>query len=117
MQAHGASVVAISPQTPDNSLTMAEKNDLPYEVLSDVGNQVARTFGLVFALVDELRPLYDQFGKLPEFNGDDSYELPIPATYVIGQDGVIKLAYVDADYTHRLEPADIIENLVANAAA
>jgi len=114
MQAHGAAVLAISPQTPDNSLTMAEKNELPFEVLSDVGNQAARQFGLVFALVDELRPLYDQIGaKLSDFNGDSSYELPIPATYVIGQDGVIRLAYVDADYTHRLEPADIIDSLAA----
>ena len=114
MQAHGAAVLAISPQTPDNSLTMVEKNELPFEVLSDVGNRVARQFGLVFALVDELRPLYDQIGaKLSDFNGDSSYELPIPATYVIGQDGVIRLAYVDADYTHRLEPVDIIDSLAA----
>ncbi len=93
---------------------MAEKNALPFEVLSDVGNRVARSFGLVFALVDELRPLYDQIGaKLSDFNGDTSYELPIPATYIIGRNGVIQLAYVDADYTHRLEPADIIDRLAA----
>lgn len=91
---------------------MAEKNALPFEVLSDVGNRVARSFGLVFALVDELRPLYDQIGaKLSDFNGDTSYELPIPATYIIGRNGVIQLAYVDADYTRRLEPADIIDRL------
>ena len=112
MQALGASLVAISPQTPDNSLSMAEKNDLTFEVLSDVGNTVARQFKLVFALVDILRPLYKQIGAdLAKYNGDESYELPIPGTVVIAQDGTIRLASVDADYTHRLEPLTILASL------
>ncbi len=114
MQALGASLVSISPQTPDNSLSMAEKNELKFEVLSDVGNKVARQFGLVFSLVEELRPLYKGIGAdLPAHNGDDSHELPIPATFVIAQDGTIRLASVDADYTHRLEPAAILDSLRA----
>ena len=112
MQAHGASLIAISPQTPDSSLTIAEKNDLKFEVLSDAGNKVARQFGLVFRLVDELQGTMSAMGiKLPEYNGDDAWELPIPGTYVIDTDGTIKLAYVDANYTTRLEPGDILENL------
>ena len=112
MQAHGATLIAISPQTPDNSLTIAEKNDLKFEVLSDVGNAVARKFGLAFRLVDELRATMSAMGiKLPEFNGDDAWELPIPGTYVIDPGGTITLAYVDANYTTRLEPGDIVENL------
>ena len=112
MQAHGATLIAISPQTPDNSLTIAEKNDLKFEVLSDVGNVVARKFGLAFRLVDELQATMSAMGiKLPEFNGDGAWELPIPGTYVIDQDGQITLAYVDANYTTRLEPRDIVENL------
>jgi peroxiredoxin len=112
MHALGASLVTISPQTPDNSLSMAEKNDLQFEVLSDVGNKVARQFRLVFALVEILRPLYKQIGAdLQKYNGDESYELPIPGTFVIAQDGTIRLASVDADYTHRLEPSVIIESL------
>ena len=109
MQAHGATLIAISPQTPDNSLTIAEKNGLKFEVLSDVGNSVARKFGLAFRLVDELQATMSAMGiKLPEFNGDDAWELPIPGTYVIDPDSTITLAYVDANYTTRLEPVDIV---------
>jgi peroxiredoxin len=112
MQAQGASLIAISPQTPDNSLTIAEKNELKFEVLSDAGNKVAEQFGLAFRLVDKLQGTMSAMGiKLPEYNGDDAWELPIPGTYVIGTDGTIKLAYVDANYTTRLEPGDILENL------
>jgi len=112
MQAHGASLIAISPQSPDNSLTMAEKNDLQFEVLSDVGNAIARQFGLAFRLVDELAATMSSMGiKLPEYNGDDAWELPIPGTYVIDTDGTITLAYIDANYTTRLEPGDILEHL------
>ena len=93
---------------------MAEKNELKFEVLSDVGNKVARQFGLVFSLAEELRPLYKTIGSdLPAHNGDDSYELPIPGTFVVSQDGIIRLAFVDADYTHRLEPAAILDSLQA----
>jgi len=108
----GATLVAISPQTPDNSLSTVEKNDLEFEVLSDVGNQVAKEFGLVFVLPEELRPIYQDFGiDLPAHNGEDTFELPIPATYVIAQDGTIIHAFVDADYTKRLDPAEIIAAL------
>lgn len=112
MRALGASLVAISPQTPDNSLSTAEKNDLQFEVLSDAGNTVARQFKLVFALADILRPLYTQIGAdLPKYNNEESWELPIPGTFVIAQDRTIRLASADADYTHRLEPSAIIESL------
>jgi peroxiredoxin len=114
IQAQGASLVAISPQTPDNSLTMAEKNDLKFEVLSDAGNRVARRFGLVFSLAAEVRTLFKGMGiDLASYNGDESYELPIPGTFVVAPDGTIRLAFVDADYTHRLEPAAIVESLRA----
>ena len=118
IHALGASLVAISPQTPDNSLSMAENNELQFEVLSDVGNRVARQFGLVFALADVLRPLYKTIGAdLSTYNGDESYELPMPGTFVIAQDGIIRLAFVDADYTHRLEPAAILESLRGSVSA
>ncbi len=108
----GASLVAISPQTPPHSQTMAEKHALAFDVLSDVGNRVARQFGLVFTLAEELRPIYAQFGiDLPAHNGEDTFELPIPATYVIGTDGVIVKAFVDANYTARLEPDEILNVL------
>ena len=108
----GAHLVAISPQLPDQSLTMVEKNSLKFEVLSDVGNRVARDFGLVFTLPEELRPVYAQFGiDLPAANGDNSFELPVPASYVINRDSTIMLDFVEVDHTKRLEPSDIIAAL------
>ncbi len=108
----GASLVAISPETPDNSLTSAEKNALEFEVLSDTGNAVARGFGLVFKLADELKPIYEGFGiDLVKHNADESYELPLPATYVIDRDGTVRKAFVDADYTKRLDPEEIVDSL------
>ncbi len=110
--AHGATLVAISPQTPDNSLSTTEKHELTYTVLSDVGNRVARSFGLVFEVSPELRPIYQGFGiDLPGHNGDESYELPIPATYVVAPDGAIAHAFIDIDYTQRLDPDDIVQAL------
>jgi len=108
-EAKGASLIAISPQTPDNSLTTAEKRDLRYDVLSDAGNEVARDFGLVFTLAEELRPIYAQFElDIPAHNGDDTFELPMPATYVVEQDGKISYAFVDTDYRKRAEPTDVL---------
>lgn len=109
IEALGAQVVAVSPQTPDHSLSATEKNDLTFKVLSDAGNRVARAYGLVFKLSEELRPIYQKFGiDLPAYNGDDSFELPVPATFVIGRDGRVLHAHVDADYTTRLDPEDIV---------
>ena len=114
----GATLAAISPQTPDNSMSAAEKNCLTYEVLSDLGNTVARNFGIVFHLQDELRAIYDEFGlDLSEYNGDETFDLPVPATYVIDPTGAIRLAFVDPDYTRRLDPTEILATLRALKAA
>jgi peroxiredoxin len=112
IEALGAQLVTVSPQLPDNSLSTAEKLDLTFEVLSDVGNGVAREFGLVFTLPEEMRSIYQDFGiDLPGANGDESFELPMPATYVIDKSGIVRLAFVDIDYTRRLDPEDIIDAL------
>ncbi len=112
----GAQLVAISPQTPDESLSRAEKNELAFAVLSDVGSATAKAFGIAFDLAEELRPTYARFGHaLPDKNGDESWVLPIPATYVIDREGTVALAFVDVDYRNRLEPAEIIAVLRAIA--
>ena len=83
-----------------------------YEVLSDKGNTVARSYGIVFHLQDEMQAIYKEFDlDLPEFNGDNSFDLPVPATYVIGEDGVVNLSFVDPDCTRRLDPAEILSSL------
>lgn len=112
IEALGAQLVAISPQTPDESLSTAEKNALAFPVLSDVGNTAARGFGIAFDLAEALRPIYARFGHaLPDRNGDDSWSLPIPATYVIVGGGRIALAFVDIDYRNRLDPTDVVQAL------
>lgn len=114
----GASLVAVSPQTPDESHSTAETNALAFPVLSDAGSVVAKTYGVAFDLAEELRPIYTKFGHaLPDKNGDESWMLPVPATYVIDLDGTIALAFVDVDYRNRLEPADIVAALETLARA
>jgi len=110
----GGRLVAISPQLPDGSLSTAEANALTFDVLSDVGNGAARQFGLVFALPQELRDAMQAANRgLPGVNGDETWELPLPATYVIGPDGRVALAYVDVDYRNRLAPEAILAALTS----
>jgi peroxiredoxin len=104
--------VAISPELPERALSTAEQHDLGFQVLSDAGNVVARKFGLVFTLSERLRHIYESFGiDLPASNGDDTYELPMPATFVLDGHGKIVKAFVDADYTKRMEPEEAIAAL------
>lgn len=114
IEALGASLVAIAPEKPDKAAETTVRHDLEFEVLSDLGNQVSRQFGLVFTLPESIRAIYASFGTdLPAYNGDERFELPLPATYVIRPDGQIAYAFVDADYTRRMEPSEIIEVLRA----
>ena len=109
IRALGASLIGISPETPDNSMTTAEKHQLEFDVLSDVGNKTARDYGLIFTVYEEMRPLYLKWGlDVPASNGDDSWELPIPATYVIDTNGVARAVHADKDYTRRVEPEQIL---------
>ncbi|BCL82288.1 alkyl hydroperoxide reductase [Ktedonobacteria bacterium brp13] len=112
IQELGATLVAVSPQTPDNSLTIIEKQELAFPVLSDKGNAVARQYGLVFKISDQLRGLYEQYQlDLTQYNGDDTWELPMPGTFIIDKSGTIQLASVNADFMQRLEPAAILDSL------
>ena len=112
ISALGATLVAVSPQTPDHSLALTEKHALAFPVLSDAGNHVARQYGLVFSVAPSLRPVLQSLGiDLPTYNSDDSWELPVPAVFIITQDGVIQYTSVDADFTHRLEPNDLLAAL------
>ncbi len=105
----GSSLIAISPETPDESLSTAEKNELEFDVLSDVDGDVGRAYRLMFELSDELQALYTKMGNdLAKRNANGAWQLPIPATYVIGTDQRVKLAFLDADYRNRLEPGDIV---------
>ena len=121
----GAQLIAISPELPDNSLSITEKHEIDFELLHDPGNSVAHQFGLVdkshilYGLdraKKEIRAFYANFGfHIPSHNGEDTWEIPMPATYIVDRDQTILHAYVNADYTKRMEPAEIVEILRVRA--
>ena len=114
---YGASLVAISPQTAPNSRKSVRQNKLSFPILSDVKGKLGDAFGLRFNLPDYLVELYKQLkNDLPTFNDDPSWTLPMPARYIIGQDGVILYSEVNPDYTRRPEPEDMIPVLQQAAA-
>jgi peroxiredoxin len=112
IQQAGASLIAISPQTVQQSFFMADQHKLRFPLLSDPGNHVARQFGLVYRVPDYQQAIYRRvFINLPFANGDESWELPIPATYILDRNRSVIYASVDADYTERPEPSEIIERI------
>jgi peroxiredoxin len=107
--AAGGSVVAVSPQCEKQAFYMHDQHKLAFPLLVDAHNQLARQFGLVYRVPEKQQALYrSTFVNLPFTNGDDSWELPIPATFVIGRDGTILFASANEDYTERPELADIL---------
>jgi peroxiredoxin len=119
IQAYGANVVAISPQTAVNSRKSVRANELGFPVLSDVNGQTGADFGLRFALPHYLVELYKNLrNDLPAFNNDPGWTLPMPARYVIGQDGIVLYSEVNPDYTRRPDPSDmfpVLEKATASA--
>lgn len=112
IKAQGATLVAITPERPDSSLSTAEKNKLEFEVLSDVNSEYAKRLGLVFSLPEELRSIYLSFGiNVEQHNGEGQFDLPLAATFVVAKDGTVASAFVDADYTARQEPSELINIL------
>ena len=108
LAAVGAQLIAVSPESPDNSLSTKEKNELAFSVLTDRGGRIAGEYRLAFKLSPELEALYKSRGRdLAEWNGGD-WTLPVPGTLVIGKDRRVALAHVDADYRARLEPSEAI---------
>jgi peroxiredoxin len=112
IEALGASLVAISPQLPDGSRSMIDKNALTFEVLSDLQSHVASEYGITFTLAPPDQTLFLEVGNdLRRANGDSTWVLPAPATFVIAADGTIHLARVDSNYTTRINPDEILSAL------
>jgi peroxiredoxin len=112
IEARGARLVGMSPELPDKAMATAERAGLAIDILSDLGNTVSERLGLVFDLPMELRPIYEKFGiDIVGYNGDTSFRLPMPATYIIDRDRRIVFDFVDADYTLRIEPTEIVAKL------
>ncbi|MEO0412134.1 MAG: peroxiredoxin-like family protein [Pseudomonadota bacterium] len=113
IRAAGGDIVVISPQTPQKSKAMVEKEGLDLPILSDPGTDYARQLGVSFVLPDALREIYGKLGgfTLPEYNGDESWRLPIPTRLIADQSGKVRYAEVDADYTVRPEPSETLAAL------
>jgi peroxiredoxin len=111
IKAHGANLLALTPELPDKSMSTKEKHQLQFEVLSDVANKVAKEYGIVFKLTDDVADSYQKGFDLHGFNGDESDELPLAATYVIAQDGTIVYTFLDAEYRNRAEIKDVLSAL------
>jgi peroxiredoxin len=108
----GATLVAISPQTVKQSYFMQDQHKLRFPMLSDAGNKVARQFGLTYRVPAAQEAVYRRaFVNLPFTNGDESWELPIPATFIVDRDGTVLYASANEDYTERSEPLEIVERL------
>jgi peroxiredoxin len=117
IQQAGASLIAISPQTVQQSYFMHDQHKLRFPLLSDLSNNVARQFGVVYKVPDYQQILYKKvFVNLPHVNGDDSWELPIAATFILDCNGIVIYASANEDYTERPEPAEILQ-MLANSAS
>jgi peroxiredoxin len=109
----GASLIAVSPQSPDHSLSITEKAELGFDVLSDVDQATIRAYKVQFTVPADLQDLHVNVfdTDLQDHNADRSWQLPVPATFVIDRDGVVRASHVSADYRTRMEPADIVAAL------
>lgn len=109
-EAAGATLVALTPELPDKSLSTVEKQKLAFPVLTDLNHKVAKSYGIVFELTPKVQELYRGFFDLNEFNGKEAgdKELPLSATYIIDQKGMIRWAFLDANYRNRAEPAEVL---------
>ncbi len=110
VESAGATLVAISPNVPDESLALVEEHELTFPVLSDGENAVARLFNLVYEMDPDLVAFYKEVSQraINEMNGSERWELPVPATYVIDRDGTIRYDFVDLNHRVRAEPADVV---------
>ncbi len=105
----GAELLTISPQHPEFNNELINEKNLTFDLLSDPGNLVAKTYGLVHTFPEDLKQLYLQFGiDLSKYNGDDSWTLPMPGRFIIDRSGIIRYAEVNPDYTVRPEPEEVI---------
>ena len=112
IEALGASLLAVSPNTPDHSLSMKEKHALAYEVLSDFDNQAAKQYKIVFSQSDAVAEVGKKVGAdIAAFNGTAKREIPVPATFIIDRQGTIRFVFANGDYTKRVEPKAVLDAL------
>lgn len=109
---YGAQLITITPQTPDKSVEQFREKGYPFEVLSDLDSSVMKAYRLYYELPDDLVGVYRKHGlDIEAFNGKDRNVLPVPGSFVIDTDGIVRAMFADTDYKKRMEPSDIIEAL------
>lgn len=116
IKAAGGQVVAITPELPEKAQQTAEKSGLEFTVLTDKGNELGKNYGVVFKLDPDTAQKYQQWFSLEEYNGDASMQLPVPVAYIINQQGEITFAFVNANYSERVRPTDVVQALESAAA-
>jgi peroxiredoxin len=110
IQAKGVTLVAITPELPNGTLTMTEKHELKFPVLTDLKSKYAKELGITWKQPEVMMEVFNNFGNdLDKRNGDDSHLLPVPATLLVDREGVVRNLFIDPDYTKRLEPATALE--------
>lgn len=104
----GAELIAISPQIADSTLTLQQKKELQFTLLSDMDNKIAKKYGISFTLDSDKNKLYEEKISLSKYNGNTTGLLPIPVTYIIDKEKIIRYAYINEDYTKRVDPNELI---------
>lgn len=108
----GARLIAVSPQSPDHSLSMTEKNNLGFEVLTDIDNRFAKKLGITFQLQDFVLTYYKSLGiELSDFNKNSDNTLPVPAVFIVDENKVITYKFLDVNYMNRVDVEELIEAL------
>lgn len=108
----GATLVAITPELPDESLSTSERHRLDFEVLTDRNSEYAQEIGIAFTIQEEVRPIYESFGiDVEKHNGEGQFIVPLATTFIVDKDGSIVYSFVDSDYTRRADPIEIVEKL------
>jgi peroxiredoxin len=109
----GGQIVAIMPDRQQFSSEIKIKGELPFPILTDMDNGYALSLNLAIWVGDEIQRMMTGRHDLSEYQGNDSWMLPIPATFVVGQDGRIKARFVDPDYRKRMAIDDLLAALRA----
>ncbi len=109
---HGAQLITISPQKPGRAAKQFTESDFQFEALSDSDSKVMKDYKLYFEVTEDLQAVYHKFGvDLEDYNGKDRAVLPVPGSFVIDQDGIVRAMQAQTDYKKRMEPALIISAL------
>jgi peroxiredoxin len=112
IRAYNSTLIAVSPNTADHSMSMKEKHSLEFDVLSDFDNLVAKQYHIVFSQSDHVADVGKKLGAdISVFNGVNKREIPVPATFIIDRKGIIRFTFANGNYTKRVEPQKLLDEL------